>query len=118
MKETVLDKLIDKIRAFNKERDWEQFHSPKNLAMALNVEVAEIAEHFQWLTQEESRSLPPDKLAEVKEEIGDVMIFLLNLSDKLEIDALKAASEKLEKNKVKYPVEKSKGNAQKYTEYK
>ena len=113
-----LDELIKKIRAFNKERDWEQFHSPKNLAMALNVEVAEIAEHFQWLTENESTNLPPEKLNEIKEEIGDVMIFLLNLSDKLEIDPIQAASEKLEKNKLKYPVDKVKGKSLKYTEYK
>ena len=113
-----MDELIKKIRAFNKERDWEQFHSPKNLAMALNVEVAEIAEHFQWLTENDSTNLPPEKLNEVKEEIGDVMIFLLNLSDKLEIDPIQAASEKLEKNKLKYPVEKVKGKSLKYTEYK
>ena len=78
-------KIIRRIRAFNKERDWEQFHSPKNLAMALHVEVAEIAEHFQWLTQEESKNLSSAKLSKVKEEIGDVLIFLLNLSDKLGI---------------------------------
>jgi NTP pyrophosphatase (non-canonical NTP hydrolase) len=112
-----LEKLIEKIRVFNKERDWDQFHSPKNLAMALNVEVSEIAEHFQWLKEEESKNLPPEKLAEIKEEIGDVMIFLLSLSDKLNINVLDAAVDKLEKNKEKYPVEKVKGKHHKYTEY-
>ena len=109
--------LIQQIREFNKERDWDQFHSPKNLAMALNVEVAEIAEHFQWLKEEESKNLPPKKLYEVKEEIGDVLRFLLNLSDKLKIDPIEAAKEKLEKNKQKYPIKNAKGNAQKYTEF-
>ena len=113
-----MEKLIEQIRAFNKERDWEKFHSPKNLAMALNVEVSEIAEHFQWLKEEESKNLSPEKLAEIKDEIGDVMIFLLSLSDKLDINVLDAAADKLEKNKKKYPVEKAKGNSLKYSEYK
>ena len=86
--------------------------------MALNVEVAEIAEHFQWLTQEQSKNLSTTKLSKIKEEIGDVMIYVLNLSDKLGIDPLKAAEEKLEKNQRQYPINKSKGNAKKYTEYK
>ena len=86
--------------------------------MALQVEVAEIAEHFQWLKEEESKNLSPEKLAEIREEIGDTMIFLINLSDKLGIDPLQAASDKLEKNHKKYPVSKAKGNATKYSEYK
>jgi len=114
---TEIDKLIERIRTFNKERDWEQFHSPKNLAMALIVEVSEIAEHFQWLKTEESENLSAEKIAEIEEEIGDVMLFLLNLCDKLGINAVKAAEEKLEKNRKKYPVEKAKGNARKYSEY-
>lgn len=114
---TELDKLIEQIRGFNKERDWEQFHSPKNLVMALVVEVSEIAEHFQWLKEDESRKLPAEKVAEIEEEIGDVMLFLLNLCNELGIDAVKAAEEKLEKNREKYPVEKAKGNARKYSEY-
>ena len=112
-----LDKLIKRIRGFNKERDWEQFHSPKNLAMALVVEVSEIAEHFQWLKENESRNLSAEKVTEIEEEIGDVMLFLLNLCNELGIDAVKAAEEKLEKNREKYPVEKAKGNARKYSEY-
>jgi NTP pyrophosphatase (non-canonical NTP hydrolase) len=90
--------LRDSIRAFIEERDWEQFHSPKNLAMALSVEVAEKLEHFQWITQEESRNLPPEKLAEVREEIGDVMIYLTELAEKLGIDPVEAAKAKLEVN--------------------
>jgi NTP pyrophosphatase (non-canonical NTP hydrolase) len=110
--------LIKDLRAFAKERDWEQFHSPKNLAMALSVEVAEIVEIFQWLTQEESRNLNFEKRERVKEEIGDVMIFLANLADKLGIDPMAAAKEKLEINRAKYPADLVKGKAAKYTEYK
>ena len=109
--------LIRKLREFAKERDWEQFHSPKNLAMALSVEIAEIVEIFQWLTQEQSRNLDPEKLEAVKEEIADVMIFLTNLSDKLGIDPIEAAKKKIQKNEENYPVEKVKGKALKYSEY-
>ncbi len=112
-----MKELIQKLRNFAKEREWEQFHSPKNLAMALSVEVAEIVEIFQWLTQEESKNLRPDVLQKVKEEIGDVTIFLTNLADKLGIDLLAAAMEKIEVNERKYPVDKAKGSAKKYTEF-
>ena len=84
--------------------------------MALSVEVAELVEHFQWLTQEESYEIGPDKLGKIKEEIGDVLIYLTNLADKLGIDPLKAAKEKIIINKGKYPVNKSRGNSRKYTE--
>ena len=112
-----MNDFIKEIRAFNKERDWDQFHSPKNLAMALTVEVGEIVQQFQWLTQEESKNLSSKKLKEIKEEIGDVVIYVTNLADKLGIDPLKAAKEKLEKNKSKYPVEMVKGKSLKYSEY-
>jgi dCTP diphosphatase len=82
-----MDDLRDTIKRFIEDRDWEQFHSPKNLAMALSVEVAEIVEHFQWLTEEQSQNLPPEKLAELREEIGDVMIYLTELADKLGLSA-------------------------------
>jgi len=111
-----MKQLINDLRTFAKERDWEQFHSPKNLAMALSVEVSEIVEIFQWLTQDESRNLSFEKLEKVKEEISDVMIFLTNLADKLGIDLLAAAKEKIEVNERKYPVDKAKGSAKKYTE--
>lgn len=105
-------------RAFVEERHWEQFQSPKNLVMALSVEVAEIVEHFQWLTEDQSRNLPPEKLTEVREEIGDVMIYLIELADGLGIDPLHAANEKLEINKRKYPAAMVRGKAAKYTEYR
>jgi NTP pyrophosphatase (non-canonical NTP hydrolase) len=112
-----MKKLIEELKEFAKERDWEQFHSPKNLAMALSVEVAEIVEIFQWLSQEESKNLTPEKMDKVKQEIGDVMIFLTNLADKFGIDPLEAAREKMVMNRLKYPAELVKGKANKYTEY-
>jgi len=111
-----MQKLIKKLREFAKERDWNQFHSPKNLSMALSVEVAEVVEHFQWLTEEQSKNLPNDKLEEVKTELADTLIYLIRLADKLEIDLLAAAQSKIEVNERKYPVAKAKGNAKKYTE--
>ncbi len=89
-----MEDLRTVIGTFNAERDWEQFHSPKNLAMALSVEASEIVEHFQWLTEEQSRNLTPDKLAEIREEIGDVMIYLTELADKLGIDPVEAARQR------------------------
>ena len=111
-----MEELIRQIREFARERDWEEFHSPKNLAMALSVEVAEIAEHFQWLTQTESKNLDRGKLAEVEEEIADVLIYLTRLADRLGIDPIEAARKKMRINAKKYPVEKSKGKAAKYSE--
>jgi dCTP diphosphatase len=113
-----VNELRDTIRAFIEERDWEKFHSPKNLAMALGVEVAEIVEHFQWLTEEESKNLPPEKRAELREEIGDVMIYLIELADKLGIDPVEAAKAKVAINGQKYPADLVKGKASKYTEYR
>jgi NTP pyrophosphatase (non-canonical NTP hydrolase) len=112
-----MDTLRDAISTFIEERDWEQFHSPKNLAMALSVEASEIVEHFQWLTEEQSKDLPPEKLAEVREEIGDVMIYLTELADKLGIDPVEAAKSKVAINEQKYPAKLVRGNASKYTEY-
>ena len=111
-----MKELTEKLRKFADERDWGQFHSPKNLSMALSAEVAEIVELFQWLTEEESYELPPDKLDNIKEEIGDVMIYVVMLADKLEIDPVEAAREKISTNEIKYPVEKVKGSSRKYSE--
>jgi NTP pyrophosphatase (non-canonical NTP hydrolase) len=99
------------LRRFAAERDWEQFHSPKNLTMALSVEVAELMEHFQWLTQEQSGSLPPERLVAVREEVADVLIYLVRLADRLDIDLLAAAEEKIERNAEKYPAAASRGRA-------
>ncbi len=109
--------LKQKLREFAADRDWDQFHSPKNLAMALSVEVAELVEHFQWLTEEQSYVEDPDKLEEIKQEIGDILIYLTRLSDKLGIDPLRAAMDKIAVNEIKYPVNKAKGNAKKSTEF-
>ncbi len=110
-----MEDLRSAIGAFIAERDWEQFHSPKNLAMALSEEVAEIAEHYQWLTEEQSWNLPPEKLGEVREEIGDVMIYLAKFAEKLGVDPIEAAQTKLEINEQKYPAELVRGKASKYT---
>ena len=112
-----LDTLKHRLREFADTRDWNQFHSPKNLCMALGVEVAEITEHFQWLTEEQSKNLTRSKLDEVGTELADTLLYLIRLADKLDIDLLAAAFSKIELNKQKYPVEKSRGNAKKYTEF-
>jgi dCTP diphosphatase len=115
--ESAYGRLVEELELFVAERDWGQFHSPKNLAMALSVEVAEIVEHFQWLTEEQSHSLSPEKSAEVREEIGDVMIYLAELAHKLGIDPVEAARAKVKINKQKYPAQLVRGKAEKYTKY-
>ena len=116
MAEESLKQLAECLREFAVERDWEQFHSPKNLAMALTVEAAELQEHFQWLTEMESVNPSPEKMQKIEEEIGDVLIYLTRFADKLGIDPLDAAYKKLEINRQKYPGEKARGSAKKYTE--
>ncbi len=111
-----LERIKSRLRQFAEERDWDQFHSPKNLSMALSAEVAEIVEHFQWLTEEQSKNLSKSKLDEVETELADTLIYLIRLADKLGIDLLAAAQNKIEINEKKYPVDKAKGNAKKYTE--
>lgn len=106
-----------RLRTFCAQRDWDQFHSPKNLAMALSVEAAELLQQFQWLTEEQSATLSPDKLAAVAQEVADVQIFLLRLADKLDIDLDEAVAAKMALNEQKYPVDKARGNALKYTEF-
>ena len=112
-----LQQLAEHLRRFAAERDWEQFHSPKNLAMALSVEVAEIAEHFQWLTEEQSHALDGAKRAEVEQELADALIYLVRLADQLGIDLLEAAERKLAINEAKYPADKVRGSSKKYSEY-
>lgn len=111
-----IEALQKALRAFADARDWRQFHSPKNLAAALTVESAELLEHFQWLTDEQSRSLSRKKREEVSDELADVLIYLLQLADKLAIDPLEAAWRKMEKNGEKYPEEIARGRITKYTE--
>ena len=100
---TDLTTLRDALRAFCAERDWHRYHTPKNLVMALSVEAAELVEHFQWATPEESLALAPEKRAEVADEIADVLIYLTELADVLGIDPIAAAREKIVKNAAKYP---------------
>jgi NTP pyrophosphatase (non-canonical NTP hydrolase) len=114
--DTTIESLTQALRRFAEERDWEQFHSPKNLAAALTVEAAELLEHFQWLTEEQSRNLPEDKRAAVSHEIADVLLYLLQIADKLQIDIVAAANEKLALNAVKYPVAQARGISMKYNE--
>ena len=112
-----MENLINKLRAFTKERGWEKFHSPKNLAMALSVEVAEVVELFQWMTEEESKKLNKKMIGKLREEIGDVMIYLTKLADKFGIDPISAAKEKLRINEKKYPAKVVRGKSKKYNEY-
>ena len=112
-----LNTLKQRLREFADARDWDQFHSPKNLSMALSVEVAEIVEHFQWLTEEQSINLPQNKLDEVEAELADTFVYLVRLSDKLGIDLFAAAEKKISVNEQKYPVDKARGNAKKYSEF-
>ena len=111
-----MESLRDQLRDFSAARDWEQFHSPKNLAMALAAESGELLEVFQWLTEEQSRNLEPRAHAAAREEIADVLLFLIRLADRLGIDPIVAARDKLALNARKYPVEKARGTAKKYDE--
>ena len=114
MGKPTLDTLRQQISRFAEERDWDQFHNPKNLAMAVAAESGELLEHFQWLTFEQAARLPKDAREEVALECADVLLFLLRLCDKLDIDLAAAAEKKLVLNARKYPVEKSRGRATKY----
>lgn len=114
---TELEQLKLKLRDFTAARDWDQFNSPKNVSMALIAETAEIIEHFQWLTEEQSKNLSPEKLNEVATELADVFIYLITLADKLNVDLITAAQNKIELNEIKYPAEKVRGSAKKYTDY-
>jgi dCTP diphosphatase len=112
-----MEELADLIRRFAQERDWEQFHSPKNLSMALSVEVAEIVEIFQWMTGQESQELDDETLIRLEQEIGDVMTYLTNLADKFGFDPISAAKKKLGISAQKYPADIVRGKSRKYTEY-
>jgi dCTP diphosphatase len=112
-----LDELAALIRAFAKERDWAQFHTPKNLAMGVAIEAAELMEEFHWLTPEQSGQLTPEKLEPVRHEMADVLIYLVLLADKLGVDLLAAAAEKIALNARKYPADTVRGKATKYDKY-
>ena len=112
-----LDDLTATIRKFADERDWEQFHSPKNLSMALIVEAGELVEHFQWLSRKQSRELDDEQRRAVALEMADVLIYLVRLAERLDIDLLEAAGKKMALNAEKYPADKSRSRADKYTRY-
>jgi dCTP diphosphatase len=112
-----LDEIKEKLRQFALARDWDQFHSPKNLSMALAGEVGELLELFQWLTEEQSKNLTREQRKAVEEEVADVFLYLLRLADRLGVDLLEAAKNKIIINEQKYPVDKVKGSSKKYTEY-
>lgn len=112
-----LAELKLRVREFVAERDWDRFHSPKNLAMALSVEASELVELFQWLTEEESASLDGERKRRAAEELADVLWFLVRIADRLDIDLLEAAEIKLGQNAKKYPAERVRGQSRKYDEY-
>ena len=112
-----MEVLKAKIREFVRDRDWEKYHSPKNLAMGLSIEASELLEVFLWLTEDQSKTLTEQQVTNVKHEIGDIMIYLTNLADWFGLDPIECAIEKLALNGAKYPVEVVKGSAKKYTEY-
>ena len=111
-----LTDLTEQLERFARDRDWQQFHSPKNLASALVVEAAELLEHFQWLTEEQSRQLPSDKRDAVSAEIADVLLYAIQLASALKIDPIAAAQAKLKLNEQKYPADKARGTSKKYDE--
>ncbi|MEP7067591.1 MAG: nucleotide pyrophosphohydrolase [Usitatibacter sp.] len=113
---TDLEGLRAQLREFAAARDWDPFHSPKNLAMALSAEAGELLEVFQWLTEEESRTLTAQAKAAAADEIADVLLYLIRIADKVGVDPLAEAQRKLGENERKYPADKARGNAKKYTE--
>ncbi len=114
---TNLEALRQRLAEFAAMRDWDQFHSPKNLAMALIAEAAELVEHFQWLSEEQSRQLSPEKKQAVSHEIADILIYLIRIADKLDIDLITAAEAKIQINETRYPVDLVKGDARRAEEY-
>ncbi|MDX2109550.1 MAG: nucleotide pyrophosphohydrolase [Verrucomicrobiota bacterium] len=116
--DTNLAELKERILAFARERDWEQFHSPKNLSMALSAEAAELMEHFLWATPEASKALAKDtaKMENIRHELADVIIYALEFANVTGIDVADAIKSKMEQNACKYPVDKARGKALKYTE--
>jgi dCTP diphosphatase len=113
---TELEYLREQLRDFAAAREWDPFHSPKNLAMALAAEAGELLETFQWLSEEQSRSLTPEALAAASDEVADVLLYLIRLADKLGIDPIAAAKRKLVANAGKYPADRARGNSKKYSE--
>jgi len=117
MSEPYLDDLQKRLRQFARDRDWEQFHAPKNLAMALAVEAGELMEHYQWMSEAQSEQLDPEKLETVGFEVADVFIFTVRLAGRMGIDLASLVDRKIKLNEQKYPVDKVRGSSKKYTEY-
>jgi dCTP diphosphatase len=117
MSSSSLAAIAERLRAFAAERDWDQFHSPKNLAMALVGEAGELAAEFQWLTEAQSHAPDAAQLARIRAECADVLNYLVRLADKLDIDLIAAAHDKIDDNARRYPADKVRGNSKKYTEY-
>ena len=116
-KEDSLQKLNQRLLTFARERDWEQFHSPKNLAMALIAECAELVEHFQWLTEDQSQQLSDSKKDEVAMELADILIYTIRTAERLDIDLVASANRKIAINESRYPTEKVYGDARRADEY-
>ena len=112
-----LEQLNQRLKQFAVNRNWEQFHSPKNLSMAMIAECAELVEHFQWLTQEQSMNLPPDKHEEVSFELADILLYLIRCAERLDIDLIDVANRKIEINEKRYPAERVYGDARRASEY-
>jgi len=112
-----LEGLRQRLEQFAKARDWEQFHSPKNLSMALIAEAAELVEHFQWLSEAQSGALDEKKLDEVRLELADILLYLIRMADRLGIDLIKAGNDKIDINEQRYPAEKVRGSAKRASEY-
>ena len=113
---TTLQQLALRLQDFAQQRDWSQFHSPKNLASALIVEAGELLEHFQWLTEEQSRNLPADKKQAIAHEIADVLLYLVQIATALDVNLIEAANAKIAINEQKYPADQARGNSRKYDE--
>jgi len=114
--QTTIQAVKDRVQTFIDQRDWQQFHDPKNLAEAISIEAGELLEQFLWLSSEESKCLPVEKLEKAKEEIADVLIFLVYMSDTMGINLVEEVERKIEANRKKYPVNRSKGSKKKYTD--
>lgn len=112
-----INDLRARVNAFVEERDWAQFHSPKNLAMAMIVEAAEVVEHFQWMTEEQSRQLDAETRLKVGEELSDTLVYLMRIAEVCGIDLIAAANRKIDLNAQKYPADKCRGSNDKYTKY-
>ena len=111
-----IEELKEKIRKFRDDRDWKQFHNPKDLAISIAIEASELLEEFQWKDKAGVERKVSDEKHKIEDEMADVYIYLLEMSDVLGVDLIEAAKKKMAKNELKYPVEKAKGNAKKYTE--